>query len=50
MLAESGMDDAHVEENLRRIGNLLELLQCLVELIIVVAPQGGDPGLYFLFR
>lgn len=50
MLAESGVDDAHVEQNLGRIGYCVELLQCLIELVIVVAPQGGDPGLYFLLK
>ena len=50
MLAQRGVDDAHVEEDLGCVGDLLELLQRLVELIVVVAPQGGDPGFYFLWR
>lgn len=42
------MDDTHVEQNLGRIGNLLEISQSFVEFIVVVSREGGDPRLYFL--
>ena len=42
------MNDAHVEEDFRGVGDGLELSQRLVELIVVVPPQGGYPGFYFL--
>jgi len=48
VFAESGMDDTHVEEDFRGIGNVLELFQGLVELVVVVPPKGGDPRLDFL--
>lgn len=48
MFTEGGMDDPHVEEDLGGIGDLLKLAQCLVELIVVIPPQGGNPGFYFL--
>lgn len=36
MLAQSGMDDTHVEKNLARVGDLVELSEGVVELIVVV--------------
>jgi len=48
VLAKGGMDDAHVEENFGCVCNVVEILQCIVELIVVVPRQGGHPGLYFL--
>jgi hypothetical protein len=42
------MYNAHVEQNLGRVCNILKLLQCVVKLVVVVPRQGGDPGLDFL--
>ena len=42
------MYNTHVEQNLRRIRNTIEFLQCLLELIVVVSAQGRDPRFYFL--
>lgn len=50
MLSEGGVNHAHIEENLGCIGNWLEVLQCLVELVVVVPREGGDPTFYFLER
>lgn len=50
VLAEGSMDDTHIKEDLGGVGDLLELAQCLVELIIIVPPQGGNPRFYFLSR
>lgn len=50
MLAQRGVDDAHVEENLARIANLVELGKSFVKLVIVVAAQGRDPGLNLLHK
>lgn len=48
MLAESGIDDAHIEQDLGRVRDLFERLQRLVELIVVVVLEGLDPCLDFL--
>lgn len=48
MLAEGGVNDANVEEDLGRIGDLLKLLQGFVELIIIVPSECRDPSLNFL--
>ncbi len=48
MLAEGGVDDAHVEEDLGRVGDSVELQERLVELIVVVPAQGRYPRFYFL--
>lgn len=40
MLAERGMYDSHIEEDLTRVGNLLELAKCAVELIVIIERQG----------
>ena len=48
MFAESGVDDAHVEENLARVADLIELAERIVELVVVVAGQGRNPSLNFL--
>ena len=48
MLAEGGVNDTHVKEDLGRIGDLFELAQCLVEFIVVILRKGCDPALYFL--
>lgn len=48
MLAESGVDDTHVEEDLGGVCDLVELADSVLELIVVVAGEGSDPGLDFL--
>jgi hypothetical protein len=48
MLAQCGVDDTHVEEDLARVGDLFELAEGIVELIVVVAGEGGNPRLDFL--
>lgn len=50
VLSQGGVNHAHVEENLGCVGNWLEILQCLVELIVVVPREGGDPTFYFLYQ
>lgn len=50
MLAKGGVDDAHVKQNLGGVGNLLEIAQCLIELIIVVPRERGNPCFYFLYQ
>lgn len=50
VLAKRGVDNAHVEQDLGGIGDLLEVLQCIVILIVVIPRECGDPGLYFLLR
>ena len=42
------MDDAHVEENLAGVGDLVKLSQSILELVVVIATQGRNPGLDFL--
>lgn len=48
MFAQGGMDDAHIEENLGRIRDIVKFLQRLLEFIVVVTAQGRDPRFYFL--
>lgn len=36
MFAQSGMDDTHIEENLARVGDLVELSKGIVEFIVVI--------------
>jgi hypothetical protein len=48
VLAESSMDDAHVEEDLAGVGDLVKLSQSIFELVVVVATKGRNPGLDFL--
>ena len=48
MLAEGSVDHAHVEEDLARVANLVELVQGVVEFIVVVPRKGGNPRLDFL--
>lgn len=48
MLAKRRVDDAHVEQNLARIGDLVEFAKRVVEFIVVVAAEGRDPRLDFL--
>lgn len=50
VLTQSGMDYAHVEEDLGGIGDAVELLESFVELIVVVTAKGGNPCLDFLGR
>jgi hypothetical protein len=42
------MDDTAVEENLGCIRDAVKDLQCLVELVVVVAGEGCHPGFDFL--
>lgn len=48
VLPQRGVDDAHVEQDLARIGNLVKLAEGIVELVVVVASEGRNPGLDFL--
>ena len=48
VFAQRSMDDATVEEYFRGVGNIVKGLQRLLEFIVVVMPQGGDPSLDFL--
>lgn len=48
VLAQGSMYDTTVEEYFRGIGYIIKSLQRLLELIVVVMPEGGDPGLDFL--
>lgn len=48
MLAQGSMDDTHVEEDFRGVGNGLEVAQRFVELIVVVPREGHHPCFYFL--
>jgi len=48
MLPDCGVNDAAVEENLGRVGNVLKHPQGLFELIVVVVVQRLDPRLDFL--
>jgi hypothetical protein len=48
MFAKGGVDDTAVEEDLGRVGDGIEVFQGLVEFIVVVAGEGGDPRLDFL--
>jgi hypothetical protein len=50
MFAQGRMDDTAVEENLGSVGDLVKHLQCLIELIVVVAREGCHPGFDFLPR
>lgn len=48
MFSKCGMNNTAIEQNLGSIRNLVEDLQCLIELVIVVAGEGCHPGLNFL--
>ena len=48
VLAEGGVDDAHVEQDLGGVRDPVKGLQRLVELIVVVELEGLDPCLDFL--
>ncbi len=48
MLSQRRMDDSTVEEDLGGVGNAIELLQCQIELVVIVVAQGGHPCLDFL--
>ena len=48
VLAQGSMYDTTVEEYFRSIGDIIKGLQRLLELIVVVMPEGGDPSLDFL--
>lgn len=48
VLAEGGVDDTHVEQDLGGVGDGLELPKRIVEFIVVVTAEGRDPCLDFL--
>lgn len=48
MLAQCGVDNAHVEKNLARIADFVEFAKSIVELIVVITSQSGYPSLDFL--
>ena len=48
VFAERGVDDAHVEQDLGRVGDGLEFPERIVKLIVVVTAEGRDPCLDFL--
>ena len=48
MLAQCRMDDTAIEQNLGGVGDAVKRLQCLVELVVVVAGEGCHPGFDFL--
>ena len=48
VLAECGMDHAHVEEDLASVANFSKLVESLFEFIVIVAAQGCHPSLDFL--
>jgi hypothetical protein len=48
MLAQCGVDNAHIEENLARIADFVEFAKSIVEFIVVITSQGGYPSLDFL--
>lgn len=50
MLSQRRMDNTTIEQNLRGVGNAIELLQCLVKFIIIVVAEGCHPRLDFLFQ
>lgn len=50
MFAEGGVNDAHVEEDLACVANLVEFVEGIVELVVVVAGEGGDPSLDLLLE
>lgn len=49
VLAERGVNDAHVKKNLGSIRDLLELLEGFVKFIVVVVGQRGHPRFDFLY-
>jgi hypothetical protein len=48
VLAKGGMNNTHIKQDLGRVGNVFKVFQRLVELVVVVPRQGGDPCLYLL--
>lgn len=50
MLAQCGMNDAAVEQNLGGVGNLSKHLEGVIEIVVVIAGQRCHPGLDFLPR
>lgn len=48
MLSQRRMNNTAVEKDLGGIGDVIELLQRLVEFVIVIAGERGDPSLDFL--
>ena len=50
VLAECGVDDTHIEEDLAGVADLVEFIEGVVEFVVVVAGKGGDPGLDLLLE
>lgn len=48
MFTKSGMDDTHVKEDLASVRDLVELADCIFELIVVITSKGCNPRLDFL--
>lgn len=48
VLSEGGVDDTHVEQYLAGVGDFLELGEGVVELVVVITSEGGDPSLDLL--
>lgn len=48
MFSQRGVDDAAIEQDLRCLGNLVEISQALLELLVVIGVQGLHPGFNFL--
>ena len=48
MFTERSVDDTHVEKDLGRVGDVVELLQRFLKFVVVIAAQGRYPRLYFL--
>lgn len=42
------MDDTHIEQDLGCVGDLVEIREGFVELVVVVTAEGRDPCLNFL--
>ena len=49
MFAQRSMNDTHVEQNLAGVANLVEFVESIVEFIVVVASEGSNPSLDFLY-
>ena len=48
VLSKCRVDDTHVEKDLGRVRDVVELLQRLLKFVVVIAAQGRYPRLYFL--
>ena len=48
MFSQRRMNHTAIEQNLWGVGNTVEGFESLVDLVIVVLSEGGDPGFDFL--